>query len=306
MFRNWNVVLAGIETDCPGRRSISRASPPSNWRHILPEPSTTYQSSSTVLCTTARATSRGPRVDGRWTYVYRAVDQHGQVIDVLLSKRRDGAAARAFLSRAMSFGRRRVVVTTHRPPVKDATDEVLRHLPGFVSANVHRGLDGTTVVNYGQWVPRSLPIHARQPRRPRLARPTRPDRHPSARALRSRHHPPLRPHDHPSPATRRRGLTSLTHRTQASEPPVRDPNAGSQLRQWILQRDTEYKLRVITHRAGGRWSPPTSSETELHEVTLGPATQHGAPMRSKPRCGARPVGGHSADIVRGSSVLVGY
>ncbi len=32
-----------------------------------------------------------------------------------------------------------------------STDEVIRHLPGFVSANIHRGLDGTTVVNYAQW-----------------------------------------------------------------------------------------------------------------------------------------------------------
>jgi len=35
-----------------------------------------------------------------WTYLYRAVDQHGQVIDVLVSQRRDGAAARAFFARA--------------------------------------------------------------------------------------------------------------------------------------------------------------------------------------------------------------
>lgn len=32
-----------------------------------------------------------------------------------------------------------------------ATDDVIRHLPGFVSANVHRSLDGTKVVNYAQW-----------------------------------------------------------------------------------------------------------------------------------------------------------
>jgi transposase-like protein len=28
------------------------------------------------------------KVAGRWTYLYRAVEQHGQVIDVLLSARR--------------------------------------------------------------------------------------------------------------------------------------------------------------------------------------------------------------------------
>ena len=33
------------------------------------------------------------KVAGRWRYVYRAVDQHGQVIDVYVSPRRDTAAA---------------------------------------------------------------------------------------------------------------------------------------------------------------------------------------------------------------------
>jgi len=32
-----------------------------------------------------------------------------------------------------------------------ATDGVMRHLPGFISANVHRSLDGTKVVDYAQW-----------------------------------------------------------------------------------------------------------------------------------------------------------
>lgn len=32
-----------------------------------------------------------------------------------------------------------------------ATDDVIRHLPGFVSATIHRSLDGTKVVNYAQW-----------------------------------------------------------------------------------------------------------------------------------------------------------
>ena len=37
------------------------------------------------------------KVAGRWTYLYRAIDQHGQVIDVMPSTRRDLAAARAVL-----------------------------------------------------------------------------------------------------------------------------------------------------------------------------------------------------------------
>jgi transposase-like protein len=42
------------------------------------------------------------RVNGVWRYVYRAVDQYGQVVDVLVSARRDGDAARRFFRRALS------------------------------------------------------------------------------------------------------------------------------------------------------------------------------------------------------------
>jgi transposase-like protein len=40
------------------------------------------------------------KVNGVWRYVYRAIDQYGQVIDVLLTARRDAAAARRFFTRA--------------------------------------------------------------------------------------------------------------------------------------------------------------------------------------------------------------
>jgi quinol monooxygenase YgiN len=33
----------------------------------------------------------------------------------------------------------------------EATDKAMKHLPGFVSANIHRSLDGKKVVNYAQW-----------------------------------------------------------------------------------------------------------------------------------------------------------
>jgi transposase-like protein len=42
------------------------------------------------------------KVNGVWRYVYRAVDQHGQVIDVLVSTRRNADAARMFFRRALS------------------------------------------------------------------------------------------------------------------------------------------------------------------------------------------------------------
>jgi len=33
----------------------------------------------------------------------------------------------------------------------EATQAVMRKQPGFVSANIHRSLDGTRVANYAQW-----------------------------------------------------------------------------------------------------------------------------------------------------------
>src|SRR4051812_48107945 len=41
------------------------------------------------------------KVNGIWRYVYRAVDQDGQVIDVLLTSRRGATAARRFFTRAL-------------------------------------------------------------------------------------------------------------------------------------------------------------------------------------------------------------
>jgi transposase-like protein len=52
------------------------------------------------------------KVAGKWAYLYRAVDQHGQVIDVLLSRRRDLAAARRFFPRALRAGTVPAEVTT--------------------------------------------------------------------------------------------------------------------------------------------------------------------------------------------------
>jgi IS6 family transposase len=42
------------------------------------------------------------KVAGRWRYVYRAIDQFDQVIDVFVSPRRDITAARRFFERAIA------------------------------------------------------------------------------------------------------------------------------------------------------------------------------------------------------------
>jgi transposase, IS6 family len=57
------------------------------------------------------------KVAGGWTFLYRAIDQHGQVIDVLLSRRRDATTARMFFARALRCGAAPVEVTTDRAPV---------------------------------------------------------------------------------------------------------------------------------------------------------------------------------------------
>src|SRR2546422_4844684 len=55
------------------------------------------------------------RVGGTWRYLFRAIDQFGQVIDVFLSARRDATAARRFFERAISSTRMEPAeVTTDR------------------------------------------------------------------------------------------------------------------------------------------------------------------------------------------------
>ena len=66
------------------------------------------------------------KVAGRWRYMYRALDQYGQVIDVLLSEQRDTAAARRFFARALKYGPVPVEVTTDKAgPYLRVLDELV-------------------------------------------------------------------------------------------------------------------------------------------------------------------------------------
>jgi transposase-like protein len=57
------------------------------------------------------------KVAGHWRYVYRAIDQFGQVIDVLVSARRDAKAARRFFRQAIGATKiRPMEVTTDKAP----------------------------------------------------------------------------------------------------------------------------------------------------------------------------------------------
>lgn len=42
------------------------------------------------------------KIDGRWRYLYRAIDEHGQIVDVYLSDRRNAAAAHTFFKQAIN------------------------------------------------------------------------------------------------------------------------------------------------------------------------------------------------------------
>ena len=55
------------------------------------------------------------KVAGRWRYVYRAIDQFGQVIEILVSAQRDGGAARRFFEHAIG--------TTKTTPMEVVTDK---------------------------------------------------------------------------------------------------------------------------------------------------------------------------------------
>jgi transposase, IS6 family len=66
------------------------------------------------------------KVAGSWRYVYRAVDQRGQIIDVFMSPRRDVRAARRFFETAFGAHGEPVEVVTDRAPALRAASCELR------------------------------------------------------------------------------------------------------------------------------------------------------------------------------------
>ena len=69
------------------------------------------------------------RVAGSWAYLYRAVDEQGQVVDVLLRSRRDLASARAFFAQAIvrRSSRPSVVITDKHTAYPRAIREQVPH-----------------------------------------------------------------------------------------------------------------------------------------------------------------------------------
>ena len=66
------------------------------------------------------------KVAGRWRYVYRAIDRHGQIIDVYVSARRDTRAARRFFATALrAHGEPTEVVTDRAGTLLAVVDELM-------------------------------------------------------------------------------------------------------------------------------------------------------------------------------------
>jgi IS6 family transposase len=95
------------------------------------------------------------KVAGRWTYLYRTVDQHGQVIDVLLSPQRDLAAAQRFLARALRAGTVPAEVTTDRAP---SYPRVLDELIPSALHTVERHANNPVEADHGRLKARLRPM----------------------------------------------------------------------------------------------------------------------------------------------------
>jgi transposase, IS6 family len=95
------------------------------------------------------------KVAGHWTYLYRAVDQYGQVIDVVVSERRDAAAARAFFARALTFGLSPVEITTDRAPVYP---RVIAELAPAARHVLERYANNTVEADHGRLKARLRPM----------------------------------------------------------------------------------------------------------------------------------------------------
>jgi transposase, IS6 family len=96
------------------------------------------------------------KVAGRWRYVYRAIDQFGQVIDVFVSTRRNARAAHRFFERAIVTTKvRPAEVTTDHAPVYPA---VLAELLPFAWHRTDRYANNRVECDHGRLKARLRPM----------------------------------------------------------------------------------------------------------------------------------------------------
>jgi transposase-like protein len=82
---------------------------------------------------------------GQKRYLYRAIDQHGQVVDILLRDKRDRASAEAFFRRALSrvdMTPHTIVSDHHQPYIKAVANTVPR--ARHIRTGLHRARGETT------------------------------------------------------------------------------------------------------------------------------------------------------------------
>jgi len=106
---------------CPGCQSISRSRHTRYWRSLQDLP---VQGTQVML----RYQVNPPKLQhyqGKWVYLYRAVDSTGATIDFLLSAKRDAPAAERFLAKALGG-------TNHPAPRVINTDEHAGYPPAIV------------------------------------------------------------------------------------------------------------------------------------------------------------------------------
>ena len=96
------------------------------------------------------------KISGRWRYLYRAIDQFGQVIDVVLSTRRDAESARRFFQRAFrAVGVEPAEVITDRYRVYPT---VLDELVPTAAHNVAQHANNAIQCDHGRLKARLLPM----------------------------------------------------------------------------------------------------------------------------------------------------
>ena len=66
------------------------------------------------------------KIGGRWRYAFRAIDQDGQIVDVLLSDHRDAASAKTFFEQA--------ITSTEVTPTRVTTDKAKCYPPALRAA----------------------------------------------------------------------------------------------------------------------------------------------------------------------------
>jgi transposase, IS6 family len=95
------------------------------------------------------------KIAGRWVYLYRAIDQFGQVIDVLVAENRDMAATRRFFTRALEHGPSPTEVTTDRAA---AYPRVLEELVPDVCHVTERYANNAIEADHGRLKSRLRPM----------------------------------------------------------------------------------------------------------------------------------------------------